>query len=887
MSGVTTKKAQQEKNTGQIKLRSHEPLPQKSMPGAHADILALQRSAGNRNVDALLRNGLGNGRPMAPAIRHQMEQRFGRDFGRVRLHDDAAASASAEALSAKAYTVGNHIVFNQSRFSLETSTGKRLLAHEIAHVVQQGRGGSTRPTRDGSGPLENAAAGAAASFAQGSGPVTVQGSSALGVACEPGEEVPWWKRKLKRIQESASGAVSAIKAAPGKLIDTAEQKYASAKQEVVGLVDQAKKKYETAKKTISEKVGELNTKENQEKVGKVVKRVLHPSVLLADATSMVRKKTEARAAQAKGDPSRAAAANAVNNFATAADNFTQSWARLDAEPTEKFAEAAMKDGLIAGVKAWQKSRDEGLTNLTNNFKQAVNDYEDGKFEAPPQALIDSKSHPTLARIEEGLQTVNQAAGKVTRQIQGGVAKAVWTMGAGIVNIAVHPVNTIKGLGEMPSVPGMPNTVKDIGQAVGFLDDLITSDKSAKQVLGEYIDKQRFDPRREMERSMNLMKGLGENYIEAAGYKVDPKTREIEKGGEARWGEIPGLLLVDVGSFLIPGLAGTKGSKVAGAAGRIGESGKALGTVGKVETGLQAGAKTGELVKGVETGAELARPAEVAADLGKAGEATRGGEAVSQATKVGEETKGAQAAAAPKQPLPPGPAGEPKAASINEPKSTGKSPAVPTKSTRPKAVPKQEPAATPKAKPIVESKAPKTKPALKSRAKRPKPEITAQPKQGSMPPEGFEDIFEHPGMGERKTPGGKTMNPDTETGLFAHEHLERIDDMMKKFNKEAEKYIDDMPKGENIKKEFPIDHPDYPPGRKPRVDRLDWDNAKVYEIKPRTDEWIRQGTVEGQQYVEWLNKFHKRPDGKLWTFGGVITYDKEALKAFLINIGVLK
>jgi outer membrane protein OmpA-like peptidoglycan-associated protein len=66
-----------------------------------------------------------------------MEQRFGYDFSGVRVHTGAAAAGSARDVRAIAYTVGHDIVFAEGRFAAGTSEGRRLLAHELAHVVQQ------------------------------------------------------------------------------------------------------------------------------------------------------------------------------------------------------------------------------------------------------------------------------------------------------------------------------------------------------------------------------------------------------------------------------------------------------------------------------------------------------------------------------------------------------------------------------------------------------------------------------------------------------------------------------------------------------------------------------------------------------------------------------
>lgn len=77
------------------------------------------------------------GRPLAGALRHDMEQGFGRDFGQVRIHDSPRAAASAEGIGAHAYTVGNHIAFNRGQYRPDTESGRLLLAHELAHTVQQ------------------------------------------------------------------------------------------------------------------------------------------------------------------------------------------------------------------------------------------------------------------------------------------------------------------------------------------------------------------------------------------------------------------------------------------------------------------------------------------------------------------------------------------------------------------------------------------------------------------------------------------------------------------------------------------------------------------------------------------------------------------------------
>ncbi len=73
-----------------------------------------------------------------PAARSEAEKAFGRDFSHVRVHTGAAAAASAEAIGATAYTVGRDIVFGPGHYQPGTPAGRRLLAHELTHVLQQG-----------------------------------------------------------------------------------------------------------------------------------------------------------------------------------------------------------------------------------------------------------------------------------------------------------------------------------------------------------------------------------------------------------------------------------------------------------------------------------------------------------------------------------------------------------------------------------------------------------------------------------------------------------------------------------------------------------------------------------------------------------------------------
>jgi hypothetical protein len=83
------------------------------------------------------------GQPLDSATRSLMEPRFGRDFGRVRIHTGDQAARSARTMNALAYTVGPDVVFDSNRYVPATQEGQKLLAHELAHVAQQGNSDSS------------------------------------------------------------------------------------------------------------------------------------------------------------------------------------------------------------------------------------------------------------------------------------------------------------------------------------------------------------------------------------------------------------------------------------------------------------------------------------------------------------------------------------------------------------------------------------------------------------------------------------------------------------------------------------------------------------------------------------------------------------------------
>jgi len=111
-------------------------------PGSHSTGVA--SAAVSQGVSGMVGS---QGSPLSARTRGFFEPRFGEDFSDVRVHMGPSAAAAADALQARAFTLGRDIVFNRGQAS-DDAEGTRLLAHELAHVVQQ-RGGSQSSTAEG------------------------------------------------------------------------------------------------------------------------------------------------------------------------------------------------------------------------------------------------------------------------------------------------------------------------------------------------------------------------------------------------------------------------------------------------------------------------------------------------------------------------------------------------------------------------------------------------------------------------------------------------------------------------------------------------------------------------------------------------------------------
>ena len=197
------KKIIREQRTARRRGREEPMLPGPTLSDHFARIADLQHALGNQRVGRMIQpdrkdesalpkvtGGMPpvvqsvlaeEGRPLEEGLRAQMESRYGMDFSQVRIHTDARAAQSAAAVQADAYTAGRDVVFGEGRYAPQNGEGRRLLAHELAHVVQQSRGG-TAPPLDPEASQERDADQASAAVAAGRSAARVQSGTGVGLA---------------------------------------------------------------------------------------------------------------------------------------------------------------------------------------------------------------------------------------------------------------------------------------------------------------------------------------------------------------------------------------------------------------------------------------------------------------------------------------------------------------------------------------------------------------------------------------------------------------------------------------------------------------------------------------------------------------------------------
>ncbi len=153
---------------------------------------------------------LGAGERLPADVRDYFEPRFEADFSDVRLHRGAAGAAAAAALHAEAFTHGTHIAMGPGRFAPSTSAGRQLLGHELAHVVQQRRGGSPSSGR-ADAATEHDASRAGLAAASGAAAIPVHAASGVVIARQ---EKPGQPDKTRRNVGRANSLFNAFLDSP-------------------------------------------------------------------------------------------------------------------------------------------------------------------------------------------------------------------------------------------------------------------------------------------------------------------------------------------------------------------------------------------------------------------------------------------------------------------------------------------------------------------------------------------------------------------------------------------------------------------------------------------------------------------------------------------------
>ena len=137
------------------------------------------------------------GRSLETDTRTFMESKFGHDFSKVKVHTDPMAAESADSMNARAYTVGRNIIFNAEQYNPLTDSGKKLLSHELAHVVQQGKGFSEyghSSAKENSDNCEQEAENISTEIARNK-PLTVNSRQTVTIQRAPEERVLIWRNQ--------------------------------------------------------------------------------------------------------------------------------------------------------------------------------------------------------------------------------------------------------------------------------------------------------------------------------------------------------------------------------------------------------------------------------------------------------------------------------------------------------------------------------------------------------------------------------------------------------------------------------------------------------------------------------------------------------------------
>lgn len=137
-SQVTRQAVEEEEETVQAKTileTQRQELPEEEE--LQAQSVESHDTTVSESIETRINNASGGGQPLADSVKNPMETAFGAEFGGVRVHNDSEADVLNQQLGARAFTTGNDIFFRADEYSPGSDSGKKLIAHELTHVIQQ------------------------------------------------------------------------------------------------------------------------------------------------------------------------------------------------------------------------------------------------------------------------------------------------------------------------------------------------------------------------------------------------------------------------------------------------------------------------------------------------------------------------------------------------------------------------------------------------------------------------------------------------------------------------------------------------------------------------------------------------------------------------------
>lgn len=593
------------------------------------------------------------GRPLDLHLRQRLEPRFGHDFGDVRVFTDESAQNSADGLHARAYTMGPNIVFGPGQYQPGTSAGQRLLAHELTHVVQQAR--FPAPAVAQTASLEVSQPGdAAETEAQSLAEQIVAGgdneqAEPLPVQAAPRAPVSrsaweWLKNTASgavgQVQNVASGAVSGVQnvaartwnnasnlasRATGAVSNTASRAWNGVKQTAAGAWNGAKRAASSVTNTAS---GAWNRVRRT--AGNVVNTAHSTATRAWNGARQTASGAWNRAQQVAGSGARY-----VRNAAARTWHGAQSTAKEASHNAQNTATEAWHGIQDTAGSAWHRLQEDSVNHvapmrnahgpwemlqagweMNGSARKLASGYIKNGEEAIGQGIdwLEDKNHDVYqwaADKTKGVPVLEQVANAGVHvsdfgtQLVGGVLKGATGLVGGVANMAVNPVDTLKGLATMNE--HLPGT-GILSKGLHGLYNVATGQESMADL------RKRMDPLQSMQDDAAFWKTVGSGLIEP--YK--------EAWNKGKYGEIAGR-----GAFDIVTTIGTDG------VGALGKGMSKMTGLGKTVNAVSEAEKAASITQKVEQTANAASNVEKTASATSKIEQTA--KATDEATNVVRKT----------------------------------------------------------------------------------------------------------------------------------------------------------------------------------------------------------------------------------------------------------